>query len=51
MWSRLARGCHLRKIDDLIVGGSFRIEALTHALMPGPRTSDQSLGRLLGLEP
>ena len=39
LWSRFAGGCHLnRKIDDLIVGAGFRIEALTHARMPGPRT-------------
>jgi ubiquinone/menaquinone biosynthesis C-methylase UbiE len=39
LWSRLAGGCHLnRQIDDLIVGAGFRIEALTYARMPGPRT-------------
>jgi ubiquinone/menaquinone biosynthesis C-methylase UbiE len=39
LWSRLAGGCHLnRKIDDLIIGAGFRVEALKHARMPGPRT-------------
>jgi ubiquinone/menaquinone biosynthesis C-methylase UbiE len=39
LWSRLAGGCHLnRKIDDLISGGGFRIEALENARIPGPRT-------------
>jgi ubiquinone/menaquinone biosynthesis C-methylase UbiE len=37
LWSRLAGGCHLnRKMDDLIAG--FRIEALSNARLPGPRT-------------
>ena len=39
LWSRIAGGCHLnRKIDDLIVGSGFRIESLTNARLPGPRT-------------
>lgn len=39
LWSRLAGGCHLnRKMDDLIGGTGFRIEALEHARIPGPRT-------------
>jgi len=39
MWRRLAGGCHLnRKIDDLISGAGFRIDALTTARLPGPRT-------------
>ena len=32
-------GCHLnRKIDDLVSGNGFRIDALTNARLPGPRT-------------
>lgn len=39
VWRRLAGGCHLnRKIDDLISGSGFRIDALTNARLPGPRT-------------
>ena len=39
LWSRLAGGCHLnRKMDDLISGSGFRIEALENARIPGPRT-------------
>ena len=39
LWSRLAGGCHLnRKIDDLIGGNGFRIEAIENARLPGPRT-------------
>jgi ubiquinone/menaquinone biosynthesis C-methylase UbiE len=39
LWSRLSGGCHLnRKIDDLIRGGGFWIEALETARIPGPRT-------------
>ena len=39
LWSRFAGGCHLnRKIDDLILGNGFRIEALANARLPGPRT-------------
>ena len=39
LWSRLAGGCHLnRKMDDLISGSGFRIEALKNARIPGPRT-------------
>jgi ubiquinone/menaquinone biosynthesis C-methylase UbiE len=39
LWSRLAGGCHLnREIDALILGNGFRIEALEHARLPGPRT-------------
>ena len=39
LWSRLAGGCHLnRKMDDLIRGSGFRIEALENARIPGPRT-------------
>jgi ubiquinone/menaquinone biosynthesis C-methylase UbiE len=38
-WSRLAGGCHLnRKLDDLISGNGFWIEALENARLPGPRT-------------
>jgi ubiquinone/menaquinone biosynthesis C-methylase UbiE len=39
LWRRVAGGCHLnRKIDDLISGSGFRIDALTNARLPGPRT-------------
>jgi ubiquinone/menaquinone biosynthesis C-methylase UbiE len=39
LWSRLAGGCHLnRKIDDLISSSGFRIDSLTNARLPGPRT-------------
>jgi ubiquinone/menaquinone biosynthesis C-methylase UbiE len=39
LWSRIAGGCHLnRKMDDLIAGNGFRIEALANARLPGPRT-------------
>jgi ubiquinone/menaquinone biosynthesis C-methylase UbiE len=39
LWSRLAGGCHLnRKMDDLISGSGFRIEAMENARLPGPRT-------------
>lgn len=39
LWSRLAGGCHLnRKMDELITGSGFRIEALENARIPGPRT-------------
>ncbi len=39
LWSRLAGGCHLnRKIDDLIATSGFRIDAIEHARLPGPRT-------------
>lgn len=39
VWSRLAGGCHLnRKIDALISRSGFRIDALQHARLPGPRT-------------
>lgn len=39
IWRRLAGGCHLnRKIDDLISGNGFRIDALTNARLRGPRT-------------
>jgi ubiquinone/menaquinone biosynthesis C-methylase UbiE len=39
LWSRVAGGCHLnRKMDDLIAGSGFRIEALTNTRVPGPRT-------------
>jgi ubiquinone/menaquinone biosynthesis C-methylase UbiE len=39
LWSRLAGGCHLnRKMDDLISGNGFRIEALENTRLPGPRT-------------
>jgi ubiquinone/menaquinone biosynthesis C-methylase UbiE len=39
LWRRIAGGCHLnRKIDDLITGSGFRIDALTNARIPGPRT-------------
>lgn len=39
LWPCLAGGCHLnRKMDDLILGNGFRIEALENARLPGPRT-------------
>jgi ubiquinone/menaquinone biosynthesis C-methylase UbiE len=39
LWPRIAGGCHLnRKIDALIVGNGFRIDALQNARLPGPRT-------------
>ncbi len=39
LWRRLAGGCHLnRQIDALIAGGGFRLDALAHARLPGPRT-------------
>jgi ubiquinone/menaquinone biosynthesis C-methylase UbiE len=39
LWRRAAGGCHLnRKIDDLISGSGFRIDALANARLPGPRT-------------
>ncbi|MGH7048704.1 MAG: class I SAM-dependent methyltransferase, partial [Stellaceae bacterium] len=39
LWSRLAGGCHLnRKMDDLISGNGFQIEALENSRLPGPRT-------------
>lgn len=39
LWRRAASGCHLnRKIDDLIAGNGFRIDALANARLPGPRT-------------
>jgi ubiquinone/menaquinone biosynthesis C-methylase UbiE len=39
LWSRVAGGCHLnRKIDDLISASGLRIDALTNARLPGPRT-------------
>ena len=39
LWSRVAGGCHLnRKMDDLIAGNGFRIEALVNTRLPGPRT-------------
>lgn len=39
LWNRIAGGCHLnRKIDDLITDGGFRIDSLSHAQLPGPRT-------------
>jgi ubiquinone/menaquinone biosynthesis C-methylase UbiE len=39
LWSPLAGGCHLnRKMDDLIAGNGFRIDSLTNARLPGPRT-------------
>jgi SAM-dependent methyltransferase len=39
LWRRVAGGCHLnRKIDDLISGSGFRVDALTNARLPGPRT-------------
>jgi ubiquinone/menaquinone biosynthesis C-methylase UbiE len=39
LWSRIAGGCHLnRKMDDLISGNGFRIEAIDNARVPGPRT-------------
>ncbi len=39
LWRRVAGGCHLnRKIDALILGNGFRIDALQNARLPGPRT-------------
>jgi ubiquinone/menaquinone biosynthesis C-methylase UbiE len=39
LWRRFAGGCHLnRKIDDLVSGSGFRIDALMNARIPGPRT-------------
>jgi hypothetical protein len=39
LWRRVAGGCHLnRKIDDLVSGNCFRIDALTNARLPGLRT-------------
>jgi ubiquinone/menaquinone biosynthesis C-methylase UbiE len=39
LWGRVAGGCHLnRKIDDLISGGGFHIDALANARLRGPRT-------------
>jgi ubiquinone/menaquinone biosynthesis C-methylase UbiE len=39
LWRRLAGGCHLnRKIDALITGSGFRIDALANTRLPGPRT-------------
>jgi ubiquinone/menaquinone biosynthesis C-methylase UbiE len=39
LWSHLAGGCHLnRKMDDLIAGSGFRIEAMENARLPGPPT-------------
>lgn len=38
-WSCLAGGCHLnRKMDDLVTGAGFRIEALQNSRLSGPRT-------------
>ena len=40
LWRRVAGGCHLnRKIDELISGSGFRIDALANARLPGPRTN------------
>ncbi len=39
LWMRVAGGCHLnRKMDDLIAGSGFRLDALTNTRLPGPRT-------------
>jgi ubiquinone/menaquinone biosynthesis C-methylase UbiE len=39
LWRRIAGGCHLnRKIDALILGNGFRLEALENPRLPGPRT-------------
>lgn len=39
LWSRIAGGCHInRKMDDLISGNGFRIEAIGNTRLPGPRT-------------
>ena len=39
IWRRIAGGCHLnRKIDDLIAGSGFRIDALANARLSGPKT-------------
>jgi ubiquinone/menaquinone biosynthesis C-methylase UbiE len=39
LWQRFAGGCHLnRKMDDMICGSGFRIDALMNARVPGPRT-------------
>lgn len=39
LWGRIAGGCHLnRQIDALITAGGFRIDALEHTRLPGPKT-------------
>lgn len=39
LWGRVAGGCHLnRKMDDLIAGSGFRLDALANTRLPGPRT-------------
>lgn len=39
LWRRVAGGCHLnRKIDALITGSGFAIEAMANTRLPGPRT-------------
>ncbi len=39
LWRRLAGGCHLnRRIDALIAGSGFTIEAMTNTRLSGPRT-------------
>jgi ubiquinone/menaquinone biosynthesis C-methylase UbiE len=39
VWGCIAGGCHLnREIDALIAGNGFRIEAMAHSRLPGPRT-------------
>lgn len=39
VWGCIAGGCHLnRQIDALIAENGFRIEALAHSRLPGPRT-------------
>jgi SAM-dependent methyltransferase len=46
LWRRVAGGCHLnRKIDNLVSGGGFRIDTLTNARLPGPRTPHLPLRR------
>ena len=38
-WSRIGGGCHLnRAIDALVADSGFRIAALRHTRLPGPKT-------------
>ncbi len=38
-WSPIAGGCHLnRRIDALIEAAGFRVDAMRHSRLPGPRT-------------
>lgn len=39
LWRRVAGGCHLnRRIDALIAGSGFTVEAMENTRLPGPRT-------------